>query len=95
MKHTAIIMLVRGYTGPGTNIGRTIKYLTEQSGKGADAKMFGEACGKARAVSTCGWGLRKQNDQLCSRANSVWSKHQPLIVVQGPYIWWSQRRHAR
>eukprot|EP00972_Heterocapsa_arctica_P001324 193929-Heterocapsa_arctica.AAC.1 len=66
--------------------------------------MCGEACGKARVSSTCGRGLLKQNDQLCSRVNSVWSKHhfngtvytfQPLIVVQGPYIWWSQRRHAR
>eukprot|EP00972_Heterocapsa_arctica_P077125 11374599-Heterocapsa_arctica.AAC.1 len=41
-----------------------------------------------------------ENDQHCSSVYSVWIKHlfngivftfQPLIVAQGPYIWWSLR----
>eukprot|EP00972_Heterocapsa_arctica_P029509 4346942-Heterocapsa_arctica.AAC.1 len=111
MKHTAIIMLLLGYTGlvrtnrqeQSTTLwhkastlhrlllfleNRKAKYLIKQNSKGAKAKRRTLACAKAKVVCS---GLRQfeENDQICSRANSVWGKHhfngtvytfQPLIV---------------
>eukprot|EP00972_Heterocapsa_arctica_P076155 11233951-Heterocapsa_arctica.AAC.1 len=79
------------------------KYHKQCSGQYRDEHCTEQSC-KSRAIEDIGSDSKRKNDKLLpGRACSVWTELlfnssafavQPLIVVQGPYIQWSQRRFA-